>query len=150
MFAPKTILIPTDFSKYSDQALQLALDIAKQYHSRVYLLHVIHLVIQCTEEYCLDPKTTGLLEKESMAAAKQMMEKQLNKFPDSKSVEVIADIRQGTPYEEILRDQKDKKVDLIVIASHGQTGFKRLFLGSVAERVGRESTCPVLLVKNFK
>jgi universal stress protein A len=78
------------------------------------------------------------------------MEKQLKKFPDSKSVEVIADIREGVPYEEILRDQKEKKVDLIVIASHGQSGFKHFLLGSVAERVGRESTGQVLLVKDFK
>lgn len=148
MFTPKIILVPTDFSEYSDKALQLALDMAKQYHSRIYLVHVVGLVIQCTVDYCLDPKTTDLVEKESLIAAKQMMEKQLGNFPDSKSVEIIADIRQGTPYEEILKDQQEKKADLIVIASHGQTGLKRHLLGSVAEKVGRQSKCPVLLVKN--
>ena len=148
MFTPKTILVPTDFSEYSDKALQLALDIAKEYHSRITLLHVIGLVIQCTEEYCLDPKTSGLLEKESMAAARQMMEKELNKFPESKSTEITADIRLGTPYEEILKVQQEKKADLIVIASHGQSGLKRYLLGSVAEKVGRQAACPVLLVQS--
>jgi len=80
MFAPKNILVPTDFSEYSDKALQLALDIAKQYHSRIYLLHVIGLVNQCSVEYCLDSKTIDLVEKESMAYARQMMGKQLGKF----------------------------------------------------------------------
>jgi universal stress protein A len=150
IFAPKNIMVPTDFSEYSDKALQLAIDIAKQYHSRIYLLHIIGLVILCTEEYCLDPKTSDLVEKGSMTAAKKMMEQQLNKFPDSKSVEIVADIRQGTPYEEIVTGQIEKKVDLIVIASHGQTGLKRYLLGSVAEKVARQSKCPVLLVKNFK
>ncbi len=148
MFAPKNIVVPTDFSEYSDKALQLALDMAKQYHSRIYLVHVIGLVIQCTVDYCLDPKTTDLVEKGSMASAKMMMEKQLNKFPDSKSVEIVAVIRQGAPFEEILRVQQEKKGDLVVIGSHGQTGLKRHLLGSVAEKVGRQSKCPVLLAKN--
>ncbi len=147
MFAPKNILVPTDFSEYSDKALQMALDIAKQFHSRIHLLHVVGLINQCTVDYCLDPQTVELVEKESMANAKQMMGKQLGKFQESKSVEIVADIRQGTPYEEILRDQQEKKTDLIVIASHGQTGLKRHLLGSVAEKIGRQAKCPVLLIK---
>jgi universal stress protein A len=148
MFAPKNILVPTDFSEYSDKALQQAMDIAKQYSSKIYLLHVVGLVIQCTMDYCLDPKTSTLVERETITAAKKMIQDQLGKFPDSKSVDIVADIRTGTPYEEILKAQQEKKADLIVIASHGQTGLMRHLIGSVAEKVMRQSKCPVLLVKN--
>jgi nucleotide-binding universal stress UspA family protein len=148
MFSPKQIMVPTDFSEYSDKALKQAVDIAKQYNSRIYLLHVVGSVIQCTIDYCLDPKTTNLVEKESIAAAKKMIQEQILKFPDSKGLEIIADIRKGTPYEEILKAQQEQKADLIVIASHGQTGLIRHLMGSVAEKIIRHSKCSVLLVKN--
>jgi universal stress protein A len=147
MFSPKQIIVPTDFSEYSDRALKQAIDIAKQYNSRIYLLHVVGSVIQCTIDYCLDPKTTNLVEQESIAAAKKLIQEQVLKFPDSKALEIIADIRKGTPYEEILKAQQEKKGDLIIIASHGQTGLIRHLMGGVAEKVIRQSKCSVLLVK---
>jgi universal stress protein A len=147
MFAPKHIIVPTDFSEYSDKALQEAIDIAMQYHSRITLLHVVGIVIQCTIDYCLDPKTTNAVEQESITAAKKMIQIQLDKFPDSKTLDMSADIRKGVPYEEILKAQQEKKGDLIVLASHGQTGLLRHLIGSVAEKVLRHSKSPVLLVK---
>lgn len=147
MFSPKQIVVPTDFSEYSDKALKQAIDIAKQYNSRIYLLHVVGSVIQCTIDYCLDPKTINTVEQESIAAAKKMIQEQILKFPDSKTLEIVADIRKGTPYEEILKAQQERKGDLIIIASHGKTGLIRHLMGSVAEKVIRQSKCSVLLVK---
>jgi universal stress protein A len=147
MFAPKNILVPTDFSEYSDKALQEAIDIAKQYKAKITLLHVIELVIHCTVDYCLDPQTITQVEMESITASKKMIQDQMNKFPEAKAVEVIPDIRKGAPYEEILKAQEEKKCDLIVIASHGQTGLMRFLVGSVAEKVLRHSKGPVLLVR---
>ncbi len=147
MFAPKNILVPTDFSEYSDKALQEAIDIARQYKGKITLLHVIELVIHCTVDYCLDPQTITQVEMESITASKKMIQDQINKFPEAKAVEVITDIRKGAPYEEILKAQEEKKFDLIVIASHGQTGLMRFLVGSVAEKVLRHSKCPVLLVR---
>jgi universal stress protein A len=147
MFAPKTILVPTDFSKSADKALYAARDIARQYSSRIYLLHVIGLVIQCTMDYCLDPRTTTLVETEAIESAKKSIQTLLGKFPDSKSVDIVADIRKGTPYEEILKAQQEKKADLIVMASHGQSGILRHLVGSVAEKVIRQAKCPVLLLR---
>ena len=144
MFSPKSILVPTDFSEYSDKALQNAIDIAKQFTGKIYLLHVVGTVIQYTS---LDPQMVKQLENEIVTAAQKMLTEQLAKFPDSKSIEIIADIRRGTPYEEILRDQKEKKIDLIVIASHGKTGLLSHLIGSVAEKVVRNAKCSVLLVR---
>ena len=147
MFSPKNILVPTDFSEYSDKALQQAIDIAKQFKSKIYLLHIIGLVIQCTVDYCLPPQTVDQVENESVSSAKKMITEQLAKFPDSKSIAITADIRKGTPYEEILKDQQEKKIDLVVIASHGKTGLLSHLMGSVAEKVLRNVKCPVLLVR---
>ena len=147
MFSPKNILVPTDFSEYSDKALQQAIDIAKQFKSKIYLLHVVGLVIQCTVDYCLPPQMVDQVENESISSAKKMISGQLLKFPDSKSIALIADIRKGTPYEEILKEQQEKKIDLIVIASHGKTGLISHLMGSVAEKVVRNAKCPILLVR---
>ncbi len=147
MFSPKRILVPTDFSEYSDKALQQAMDIARQYQSKIYLLHVVGIVIICTVDYCLPPQMVDQVENESVTTAKKRITEQLAKLPESKSIEIIADIRKGIPYEEILRDQKEKKIDLIVIASHGKTGLLSHLIGSVADKVVRNANCPVLLVR---
>lgn len=147
MFSPKAILVPTDFSEYSDKALQEAIDIAQKFNAKITLLHVVELVIHCTVDYCLDPQTITQVESESILASKKMIQDQINKFAKDKAVEIIPDIRKGAPYEEILKAQEEKMIDLIVIASHGQTGIKRFLVGSVAEKVLRHSKGPVLLVK---
>jgi universal stress protein A len=148
LFSPQRILVPTDFSEYSDKALQMAIDIAKQFRSRIYLLHVVGIVVQYMVDYSLDPQMVTLLENESILTAQKMLTEQLEKFPDSKSLEILTDIRKGTPYyEEILRHQQEKNIDLIIIASHGKTGLLSHLIGSVAERVVRSASCPVLLVR---
>ena len=150
MLRPKNILVPTDFSDYSDKALKQALDIAKDYHSQVYLLHVIsEHTIQTVEEYSIDVEIIKQLDDQLLSNAKGNMQKELEKYNKSSMAEIkiIPVIRNGVPYEEILREADDKKVDLIVIASLGKTGLKKYFLGGVAQNVLKGSKCPVLLTK---
>jgi len=148
MFAPKKILVPTDFSKFSDDALKQAYDMAKQYKAKIYLLHVVGLIQQCVVDYCLDQQTTNALEKKAVKAAEDMMQKQIKKVVKSKDVEIVPDVAKGTPYVEILKEQKSKKIDVIVIGSHGMTGILSHLMGSVAEKVLRGAKCPVVLIKN--
>jgi universal stress protein A len=148
MFAPKKILVPTDFSKFSDNALKQAYDIAKQYKAKIYLLHVIEVVQTCSVDYCLDDLTVKALDEKSLEFSERMIQKQINKVFRSKDVEVISDVKKGTPYEEILKEQKSKKIDLIVIASHGRTGILSHLIGSIAEKVARGAECPVMLIRN--
>lgn len=148
MFAPKKILVPTDFSKFSDEALKQAYDIAKQYKAKLYLLHVIDVIQTCAVDYCFDQQTITMLEKKSIKSSEDMMQKQIKKVAKLKDVEIISDVIKGTPYEAILKEQQAKKIDLIVIASHGRTGIMGHLIGSVAEKVARGAKCPVILVKN--
>jgi nucleotide-binding universal stress UspA family protein len=148
MFAPKKILVPTDFSKFSDNALKQAYDMAKEYKAKIYLLHVIGIIQTCVIEYCIDQQTIDALDKKAIKATEDMMQKQIKKVVKSKDIEIIPDITKGTPYQEILKEQQSKKIDLIVIASHGMTGILSHLMGSVAERVLRGAKCPVVLVKN--
>jgi universal stress protein A len=148
MFAPKQILVPTDFSTYSDKALKEAIDIAKQHGSTINLLHVINIVKQCVIDYCMTDNIMEELEKQSAEYAKKMIGEEINKFPESKTVTIIPEVKKGTPYEEILKDQMEKNIDLIIIASHGTTGLLNYFMGSVADKVTKGAKCPVLLLRS--
>jgi len=148
MFAPKKILVPIDFSKFSEIALKQAYDIAIQYKAKIYLLHVIDVIQICAGEYCFDERMVVELEKRIIQSSEEMMQKLIEKVIKSKDVKIISKVVKGTPYEAILKEQQSKKADLIVIASHGRTGLIGHLMGSVAEKVARGATCPVLLVKN--
>ncbi len=79
--------------------------------------------------------------------AEQNLKKQVEKFPQSKEVEVVTDVKRGIPSEAILKEEQERGIDLIVIASLGRTGIARYFIGSVARNVLRAAKSPVLLTK---
>ena len=122
----KTILVPTDFSEPSDVALRTAIDLARQQHARVYLLHV-------------------LLSRQ-VADGMKLIQEQLSQFPEAKSVEIIPEVRKGRPHEEILKLQAERNIDLIVIAPHRQKGFIYTVLRSVTGKVKKKAKCSVLVV----
>ena len=149
MLVPTRILVPTDFSEYSDKALRQALDIAKRYHARVYVLHVIHeRMSDRLDDYGLTyPAFIEDMEGEMIDGARKKMETQLGKFPDTKELEVICEAVIGNTPETILEEETKKGIDLIVIASLGKTGIAKYLIGSVARNVLKAAKCPVLLTK---
>jgi universal stress protein A len=148
MFAPKNILVPTDFSKYSDAALKKAVDIAIQHDTKIYLLHVVdEQIVECVVDYCLDYAVVEKLKKDSLKGAKEKLKKEADAIIKSKKIKVVFDVKNGVPSEVILSEQKAKKIDLIVIASHGKTGILKQLMGSVADKVVKGSKCPVIVVK---
>jgi nucleotide-binding universal stress UspA family protein len=72
---------------------------------------------------------------------------QIAKDTTTAGVQYVIDVRTGVPDIDIVRVARELAVDLIVIATHGRTGFKHFALGSVAERVVREAPCPVLVTR---
>lgn len=148
MFAPRKILVPTDYSAYADKALRQALELAKQFNSKVYLLHVNDVIRECVADYCVDYASLQRVKEEVVEGTKQSMQKELAKFAEYKDLDVTFDIREGDPGGEILKEQQDKDIDLIVLGAHGKTGFiKHLVMGNVAEKVVRGAKCSVLLVR---
>lgn len=148
MLKPTKILVPTDFSEFSDKALKQAIDIARRYKAKVYLLHVIsgelHRVIM---DYAIPERVILELEKQQTDSALQMLRQQLEKFPTAGEVEVEIVVARGNPYEAILEEEKIREIDLIVIASLGRTGLARYLIGGVARNVLKGASAPVLLTK---
>jgi len=149
MLKPTKILVPTDFSEYSDKALEQAIDIARHYNSKVYLLHVTHGELhRIITDYAIPAETIETIEKEQEEKARENMKEQLGQFAKKvKDVDVFLEVAKGVAYEEILREEKGKGIDLIVIASLGRTGLAKYFIGSVARNVLKSAVCPVLLTK---
>jgi nucleotide-binding universal stress UspA family protein len=145
MFAPKSILVPTDFSVYSDKALKEAVDIAVQNKSKIYLLHVIDEIGQCAADYCLDISLVQQAEQQSMKFAEEKLQKEVAAI-GAKDIDIVFDIKKGDAAKTIVAEQEDKGIDLIVIASHGRKGLINR-LGSVSERVLRDAKSPVVLIK---
>jgi universal stress protein A len=146
MFQPRKILVPTDFSNDSNAALRMALSIAATYQARIFLLHVISK--QSLADYCLDQNLVDRFLNESIVFSNEKLQEVIDKNQQRGNIKVIPDIRNGQPYEEILKEASDRKIDLIVIASHGKTGLQKYFIGSVTEKVMKEAKCPVLLIRS--
>lgn len=147
MKAPQQILVPTDFSAYADKALQEGIFLAKQFNAKLHLLHVVEDIQQCAADYCLTEEFVRQFRTSGVENSQQKLKSELEKYPEAKEVQLLTNVRVGRPEEEILNEAGEKKIDLIVIASHGKTGFLQHLMGSVAERVTRGAKCEVMLVK---
>jgi universal stress protein A len=147
MLMPTKILVPTDFSEYSDKALRQALDIAKQYKAKVYVVHVLHKKNPYDTSDLAIPSYYEDLEKQTMDLAMKQMQKQIGKFPKTKELEVFTEVVNGNIAEAILEQESSKGIDLIVIASLGRTGIAKYLIGGVARNVLKFAKCPVLLTK---
>lgn len=148
MLKPTKILVPTDFSEDSDKALKQALDIARHYKAKVYLLHVVPTIQQqYVADYAISGDAIRGAEKMAQDASAQSTKEQLAKFAKAGEVEVITDVTVGVPYQTILQKAEEEGIDLIVIASLGKTGIAKYLIGSVARNVLKGAKCPVLLTK---
>jgi len=144
MFHPRKILVPTDFSEDSDLAFRTALSMAVNYKARIFLLHVISK--QSLADYCLDQSIVDRVLNESIIFSNEKLQEVIDRNQQGGGIKVIPDVRKGQPFEEILKEASERKIDLIVIASHGKTGLQKYLIGSVTDKVMKEAKCPVLLI----
>jgi universal stress protein A len=148
MFKPYRILVPTDMSEHSDKAIRNAFDVAKQYNSKVYLLHVVqNPVQQCTIDYCISEDLWSQLQEQMFESVRKGMRTQLAKFPSIDPAAITTDVKIGIPYQAILKEAEERDIDLIVISSLGSSGLAKYLLGSVARHVLLGAKCSVLLTK---
>jgi len=134
------ILFPTDFSHDAEHAFQYVLTFGREFGAEIYLLHVIYFPPQ-TPEYDLGQVIDGLVKN---------AEESLKKLAESAKEPNLVfhlDVQVGVEHAEITRFAEKEKIDLIVMGTRGRTGLAHVFLGSVAERVVRHASCPVLTVK---
>lgn len=139
------ILFATDFSENSDHAFAYALELARKFSSHLVLVHVINEPVDLRGFY-VPHISFDNLEKEIEDGARRMMEKFCaEKLKDFDSFETH--ICTGVPADEIISSAQDVDASLIVMGTHGRSGLDHILFGSTAERVVRNSTCPVLTIR---
>jgi universal stress protein A len=143
----KNILVPVDFSPASQNAFRYALRFAEEFGAEVTLLHVVEpppstrfAAIPGFPEMPSFPETDFSEPKKNLRALIASSRNGNRECPHWK-------MRAGVPSHEIVDAAKENDVDLIIIATHGYTGWKHFCIGSTAERVVRAAPCPVLVVR---
>jgi len=144
MKAPTRILVPIDMSVFSVTALQYAQDIAEHFGAEIVVLHIaeeddIAARIPKREREKMSPQE---LDQRMKSVVAHML---LDHNVVTQSLRI--EIRHGSPAEEIVNTVPIVHADLIVMCTHGRSGVSHLVMGSVAEKVVRNATCPVLTLK---
>ena len=137
----KRIVCPIDFSAASLAALQEAVELAAHFEADIYLAHV-------GKAEKSDPEMMVIVEPEEeiLASIRQALQDIAARFA-FKGVTIFFSAAVGDPAAQIVKIANSKQADLIVIATHGRTGWRHLAFGSVTEEVIRTAACPVLTVR---
>jgi CBS domain-containing protein len=144
-FPFKQILCPIDFDENAVDALTLAAQLALQHDGEVLVLHSVPSILPAAPSGLpghVDavPESEGVIDERLKRLAGKCLE----------GVKYELSQQLGDPAAAILRAERQIDADVVVMATHGRRGFSRVFLGSVAEKVLRESRCPVLTVRGLR
>ena len=134
------ILVPTDGSQGSAHVALQAIDLAEQYGATV---HVLYVVDDSVRTLLPDMGSSG----ESLDERGQEAIDRVTKMASVHGVEATGELREGDPADEILAYADEIEADAIVAGTHGRSGIERRLIGSVAERLVRYATCPVMTVR---
>jgi len=141
----KRILVPTDFSEHAEHALKVAAKIAKENNGEIFIVHMLELPSQMA-----DAVSSGAAVPEIMLflnKAHERLEELLTK-DYLEGVKVTEAIKYERAFEGIIKHSTEYDIDMVVMGSHGASGFKELLVGSTTEKIVRNSEAPVLVIKN--
>lgn len=142
----KKILCPTDFSEPSFKAVKAASDLAEKFSAEMILLHVVSPVPLPSATTPPSGFNVALYQDELKKSAENSMNETAKKYI-ADDVNYDGKIIHGSPAERITKTAEEENCDMIVIATHGLTGWKHMVFGSVAEKVVRSSSVPVLTIR---
>lgn len=140
----KRILVPTDFSVQAENALKVAAQMARKNGASIYIEHSLDM----PNHLALGGNKTAKPEAIYFIRLAEKNFKTLLKKEYLSDLEIHEAIGHGEIYDDVQLAVKEKQIDLIVMGSHGTSGFKEMFIGSNAEKVVRTSNIPVLVIKN--
>ncbi|MES2812434.1 MAG: universal stress protein [Bacteroidota bacterium] len=140
----KRILVPTDFSTHAEYALKVAAKIAKENDGEIFIVHMLELPSQMA-----DAVSSGAAIPEIMLflnKAHERLEELLGKdYLDG--VKVTEAIKYERAFEGIIKHSEDYDIDMVIMGSHGASGFQEMLVGSTTEKIVRSSDAPVLIIK---
>jgi len=141
----QNVLVLTDFSKDSDEAVKTAVDFAKKYNSRLTVLNVVRDTYNLT--YVLSDSEYHSLERKLRQHADEQFDKMEAAIPELVEIGYERKIRTGTPYIGCLYEIEKGNYDLVFAGSHGRSDLKKVVMGSTAEKVLRRSPISVFVTR---
>ena len=145
----KKILFPIDFSECSPRLAPYAINLARKYDAKLYLLYVVHTMTRFGFMWVAIPPSLKKIDQDIAKTAEKNMKAfcrdHLEGFTNYETSVVI-----GDPSEDILKFVENEGIDVIVMGTHGRKGLERTVFGSVAEKVVRGASCPVLTINPHK
>lgn len=148
----KNILVPVDFSKFSNTMLATAIKIAESYKAKVHLLHIeedLYRIQQGHELSVMDKASIPIIEgfhQTLLRECGKKLNEYLHRIPQA--VRGSADMREGHPTEMILNYINENSIDLVVLGSHGESDLAAVLLGSTTDKLARKAPCSVFIVKD--
>jgi nucleotide-binding universal stress UspA family protein len=147
----RKILVPVDFSKASQRALEQAGELAAKLGAEIDVVHIaVHPSTYAPLDEWLwgEERETHSVERSVRDAAQTELDEFLRRQPEDLRQRIHGRLEVGVPYETIVNLARKGDYDLIVMGTHGREGAKRVLMGSVAERVVRVVPCPVMTVRS--
>lgn len=141
----KNILVPIDFSDYSKNALKYAVQFAKTFNAKIFLIYVVEPMIY-PADFSMGQVAIPSMDSDLQNRAEEEL-KNLAKSYSETALQIETIIKTGKPFVEINETAKETDADLIIMATHGHTGVEHLLFGSTAEKVVRKAPCPVLTLR---
>ena len=138
------ILVATDGSQYSDKALEYAVNIAKAFGAKLYIVHVVEEDKVALASSAI-PITTNIID-DLVRIGNEILSR-AREYARSRGIDAEVILARGNAADKILETADKINADLIIVGSRGLKGLARFLLGSVSERVVRHSNKPVLVVK---
>jgi nucleotide-binding universal stress UspA family protein len=145
----KRVLAPTDFSPHSEKSVRFACAMAEKFGAELHLVNVLSEIIPAGPDPLLMPILPPQFYQENEARAKETL-RSVIQTSWGKPTKLVTAVRWGSPVEAIVDYAREQHIDMIVIATHGRTGLSHVLLGSVAERIVREASCPVLTIRDSR
>ncbi|MBN1690754.1 MAG: universal stress protein [Dehalococcoidia bacterium] len=148
MLPVKSILCPTDFSEPSYEALKVADELAAHFGATLHIVNVVPLVPIVEAPIGVESASFNVasyqqeLEEQSTKSLKSMVEQKV-----SSGVNTVTAVLIGNAAGEVMRYASDKSIDMVVIATHGLSGWRRFISGSTTEQIVRQACCPVLTIR---
>jgi nucleotide-binding universal stress UspA family protein len=142
----RRILVPTDFSACAVPAVRYAAELAEKFAAELVLLHVVPDAVLALPDAVM-PTPAPVADLEALTDAGKQGLANLIATEKLERFNPRAEVRIGSPAQEIVAAATDLQADLVCLGTHGRGGLARVILGSVAELVVRQSPCPVLTVR---
>jgi nucleotide-binding universal stress UspA family protein len=142
----RRVMYPTDFSTASRRAFATAMTLAKRSRATLTIVHVIVPIVPLVPEQYLDTRTWARIDVQARRWAYARLGR-LAARARAAGIRVTSLLFEGDPSRHIVKAARAMRTDFVVMGTHGRTGFSRLLLGSVAERVIAAVPCPVVVVR---